>query len=422
MMRSIFIGVMTLCFLFIFFTPENSADEKITEEGTFSRREVNDDEGNGEKVEVQKSAPNLRIEKLTEPKDISVIPKGTTASKIATSIYSITWSPLWIYEGLGGPRLSAATVSGDNSVIAIVEITGTSKGPFGSNIIFMETYGYSFIRSLRFRDEKISSILFIPDSSRIICRFDRQGGLKKPYKLAILDAQSGKIVSETKIPMCEISGMITDTIGSKLFVKPSKSSNILIFETEDISKEPVKVDSEIDDEKSSIAISSDNLTLTVCGNGKIRFFDMELKRFKKETVQLPDGAKSGHIIFTGAGEDFIVMIPGGNAYLFRDSVFRPVMDLPGKQAFRFSRDNKNLIMITGEKNSSVNIFTVPEFDLTAFAFCSKIKPYTLGEIICCGYLENKGCFFVLDSLGNFMQLRKSSAKKWKKDLIFKAAK
>lgn len=421
-MRIISTALLLLIFIFI---PETRADEKVTEEGTFLRREANDDneDGNENESKTEDKIPNLIIERLSEPKDLSTLPKDSVASKVAASRYSIKWSPLWTYDRIGGVRLSAAAMSSDKSLIAIAETTGPSDGPFGSVIVFMETGEWSFVRYIRFKDEKINSMFFLPGSARLICRFARQIELKKPYRLAVINPRNGKYLSETKLPICEISDMIANKQGSKLFVKPSDSTDVLVFETEDLSREPLRIDSEIDDEKSSLALAPDNSVLLICGNGKIKIFDMEFKCLKKESVELPDGAKSGKLFFTGTGKDLLVLIPGKDAYLFRDNMFRHIMDMPGKNAFTFSKDDKRFVMIDGEKNTSLNIFTLPEFEFSTSILTSKMRPYTAGNIITCGFLERSGYFFILDDLGNFIELRNpKNGKRWKKDLIFKAAK
>ena len=418
-MRTVF---WLFTFILFGFLSSASAEEKVTEEGTFVRREANEEEEQNEDKVSKKNPPNFRVERLAEPKDISFLPKDSSAWKVAATRYSINWSPLWLYEGTGGVRLSAAAVNGDKSLIAVAETTGPAEGPYGSLIIFMETYEWSFIRYLKLDDEKINSMMFLPGSARLLCRFARQTELKKPYRLAIINPRNGKSFSETKLPVGEIADMITNKQGSKLFVKPADSTDMLVFDTADLSQEPSTFNTEIDDEKSSLSLSPDSVVLLVCGNGKIRVFDMEFKRFKKDSLALPDDAKNGKIFFTGEGRDFVLLVSGGDAYLYRNKIFRKIMDMPGKEAFPYTKDDKNFMAVEGEKNMSLNIFTVPEFELSTSIPTSKIKPYTSGRIFFWGVLERRNQFFVLNDLGEFMKLKNpKNAKKWKKELIFKPA-
>lgn len=419
MMRMTF----SIC-MFVFFgvLPIVRSEEKITEEGSFVRRETNEEEQN-EDIPVSKTnPPNFRIEKLAEPRDISFITKNMAAWKVAASGYSIRWSPLWAYEGVGTVRISAAAMSSDKSLIVIAETTGPADGPNGSLVIFMETREWSFIRYLKLDDEKITSMFFLPGTARLLCRFARQAELKKPYRLAVINPRNGKIFSETKLPVGEISDMITNKSGSMLFVKPADTADMLLFDTGDLSKEPLAFNSDINDEKASLSLSPDNASLLVCGDGKIKVFDMEFKRFKKDSLALPDDVKNGNVFFTGAARDFVFLVPGKDAYLYRDKTFRKIMDNAGRSAYPFSQDNKNFIAIEGEKNMAINIFAVPECEPVISIPTSKIKPYTSGSVFFWGVLDRRNSFFVLDDIGEFMEIKNpKNAKKWKKNLIFKPA-
>lgn len=410
-------------FLLLFLSGAAISEEKIREEGSFERHEIITEGDNEDAAVPDEKTPNLIIERLNADRDLAFLPKDSIALKVAATRYLLRWSPRWSFDGAGGTDLTASTVSGDGSLLAIAETTGAKGSPTGSLLLFMETSEWSFVRYLKMDDEKISAMLFLPNSARLLCRFERQTELKKPYRLSIINPRNGKSFSETKLVTGNISDMIVNKYGSMLFVKPEESTEVFVFKTEDLSKEPAKIETGISDSKSSLALAPDNSVLLICGDGQIKVFDMEFKRVKKESLALPDGARNGKIFFTGSGKDFVVLVPGKDAYLYRNNAFKNIMKIPGEDAFVYSRGGKSYMAVTGQKNSSIHIFSLPEMELVTMIECGKIKPYTAGDIMTCGIVGSKETFFILNDLGDLMEMRKPpKSKKWKKNIIFKANK
>ncbi|OGV52214.1 MAG: hypothetical protein A2017_18390 [Lentisphaerae bacterium GWF2_44_16] len=398
-----------------------------SEEGSFSKIKVKNWDDSKEKPKIENDRQNVIIEKKSDisnsektaksskKKGESSTPPSSTAAKIALSDKVIEWKPQWRYKGIGGPWLPDANLSPDLSLIAIVETTGKDDGPYGSRIVFVNTYNWNIVRIIEL-DRKISRICYVPTTEYIICWAEKQLSLKQPHSLLLVDCKSGNIISASNLIKDQISSLACDSSGERLFAKSAENNDIYIFNAQDFQKKPKILKSK--SKGGSATSSADNSILAVAGENILEIFNYKNYTLLK-TVNLPDGFNADKILFAGDSRMMAISSQDEKVLFLRGDVQKIISDFYGNVLF-FNPKN-NILTVGRENKGNIVVLSVPSLDEIATFAPKNVKPATYAPIILAEYLPNRDGIVMLDEHGN-MYLMTQPSKRWKKTMIFSAKK
>lgn len=403
-------------------TPAKPAETK--EDSTFSKiKVVNWDDGK-EKPKIEDESQNLIVDdkgdapakqKITSKKAPPKMPADSFAAKIAMQDKVIEWRPQWRTKGIGSAWLPDAALSEDCSALAVVETLGRESGPFGSRIMFIETYTFNQIRFIEI-DRYIKKILFIPKTDYILCWCERQFPLKQPYSLQLIDCKNGKVISSSTSLREQVSSIVCDANGMKLYIKSADSEDLYIYRAQDLMTEPVKL--KLPFRGGSMAISADDSILGISNGNSIELFRTEDLK-PASTVKLPDDFRIKTFKFMNSNTSFLVLSEEGKAMYIKGDIQKNVANYAGGIIVF---DPKTSIVGLGKENKSeYALFTFPSFDEIEVMSPYKTKPATLAHPTEIFYLSGRNMMLFIDEHGNFFTMHKSG-KKWVKTLYISALK
>ncbi len=368
------------------------------------------------KPEVEDDAANVSVEKM-EPgeaeeaaEDIKV-PSDCLAAKLVSKTEKIIWTPKWYFEGVGGVKLPTMVLSNDSSVLAIVETTGTDKGPNGSRIVLLNTYNWQVLKIHEFEENNIDKISFLPDGNRMVFWSLKQISIKKPYELIMIGVEKGDILSISK----EIKADVSDIIATEknVFAKISDENIIYCFDSSNISKAPRKIKSL--NQKGVFALSPDKGRIVLAGEKYLEIFECEgmemLSKFSFDEEYAPE-----NVLFAGKNEYIAVSAYNKPGFFFKDGQKKQFCDISGR-SLAYNKDEKTLIY---EKylNNEICFAEVPDLSEKGHFTPSKINPRTQGTAIFLAYFKDNSRYTVIDSYGNLSVFTKYlKSNKWKKRVV-----
>ncbi len=373
------------------------------------------------KPEVADDSSNIIKEKKgVDEKDtfddsefIMKTPPDCLAGKLPSSNEKIVWMPKWSFEGTGGVRLPAFSLSQDKSVLAIIETTGTREGPNGSRIILINTYNWQIMRIHEFPDNKIARICFINERNRMALWSEKQNALKKPYELIVTGIDKGGIKSSSREIKTEITGIAS--IGDCVLVKSLADvpENIYSFDSDDISKPAKRLNSL--NSGGVFAISPDKARFALAGNKSIEIFESAgfslIKKIEVDGIYMPENA-----VFAGKNDWIAISAYNKPAFFFKDTLKKQFCDISGHTLNFNSGDN--VLFLEKYLNNQLSVFEVPDLAEAAGFIPANVNPKTNGYALFTDYLDHQNKYIVIDSYGNLCLYSKySKSKKWKKKII-----
>jgi len=368
------------------------------------------------KPEVEDDASNIAVEKIdAEEKDDSDkeinAPPESLASRLVNKNEKIIWTPKWYFEGVGGVKLPATCTSPDLSVMAIIETTGTDKGPNGSRIVLLNTYNWQILRIFEFQENKLKNICFHPDGKRLVLWSEKQSLIKKPYELIIVGIEKGEIQStskEIKTDVCDITA-----VQGGIMAKSSEEKTIFCFDPSNISKASKIIKSS--NLQGVFAVSPEKDRVVLAGENSIEIFESsgleQIKQINLKVDFAPDNA-----VFAGKNDWIAVSSYNKPGFLFKDGLKKQFCDIMG-HSLAFNAEEK-LLVFEKYLNNEMCVIDVPDLKEISNFTPSTINPKTQGTAIYAVYLKHLSKYVVLDSYGNLcLYSNLSKSKKWKKQLI-----
>ena len=340
-------------------------------------------------------------------------PPECLAGKLPPSNEKILWTPKWFFEGTGGIRLPAFSLSQDKSVLAIIETTGTHEGPNGSRIILFNTYNWQILRIHEFPENKITKMCFINERNRMALWSEKQTSIKKPYELIVTGIDKGGIKYYSR----EIKSEITDIISfdDHILVKSLADApeSIYCFDSDDISKPAKKLSSS--NSGGVFALSPDRTRFALAGNKSIEIFESAgLALIKKTEVDVdytPENA-----VFAGRNDWFAISAYNKPAFFLKDTLKKQFCDISGHTLNYNSADKA--LFIEKYLNNQISVFEVPDLTEVADLIPANVNPKTKGYALFTDYLEHQNKYLMIDSYGNLCLYAKYlKSKKWKKKII-----
>jgi hypothetical protein len=240
--------------------------------------------------------------------------------------------------------------------------------------------------------------------------------IKKPFELLSIGISKGEVKSASKEIKTEISSLTA--IPGKVLVKTSDDNFIFCFESSDLSRQPVKVEGEI--QGGIFAVSQDGATVALAGEKGIETYDSAgmqlLKKINNDGHMIPDNA-----VFTGKNGWIAISACSKPGYIFKDGQKKEFCDMTGK-AIMFNADG-NILAFEKYLNSEIVLIEFPELAEIGKWTPSGMKPKTQGSAVFMAYLKHLGKYAVLDSYGNLCLYSKpAKSVKWSKKLIFSSKK
>ncbi|MCX6985804.1 MAG: hypothetical protein NT118_13805 [Lentisphaerae bacterium] len=373
------------------------------------------------KPEVEDDASNI-IKESKDPdgkdtfaeSDITLkTPPECLAGKLPPGNEKILWTPKWFFEGTGGIRLPAFSLSQDKSVLAVIETTGTNAGPNGSRVILFNTYNWQILRIHEFPENKITKLCFINERNRMALWSEKQTSIKKPYELIVTGIDKGGIKYYSR----EIKSEITDIISfdDHVLVKSLADApeSIYCFDSDDISKPAKRLSSS--NSGGVFALSPDRTRFALAGNKSIEIFESAgLALIKKTEVDVdytPENA-----VFAGRNDWFAISAYNKPAFFLKDTLKKQFCDISGHTLNYNSADKA--LFIEKYLNNQISVFEVPDLTEVADFIPANVTPKTKGYALFIDYLEHQNKYLMIDSYGNLCLYAKYlKSKKWKKKII-----
>ncbi len=405
--------------------PVPKAEKKETEEGSFGQIQIRNWQNGTEipkvkinrrnitKVEIPDYQRGIR-EKAGE--GILPTPEKSLAARVKDQEYAYRWQPLWQFDKIPAPRLPAAEISPDASVLAIVETLGEIKGPFGSRIIFINTYNWKIIRVVEFEKKFISKICFVPNTEFLVMWSEVQKEIKEPARLLQMNCVSGEIEFENTSIRESVSALLCDGFRRRLLVKVKDSGKVRVFNAENIQRKPEIVKFKV--RKGPIAFSADNAKIAIAGDGCIEIADF-YSNGSHEKIKLPSGFFPDAITYCGSNDYIAASQFNGRTYFFIKDNYTEIANFSGNILEYNYRLNTLIAEII--KNNELKFFSVPKMKKTDSFMPGKIKPVSKGKPILLKYLPFRKKYALLDDHGN-LSVVYHAGRKWKKIQILEPMK
>jgi len=397
----------------------NSGDE----EGKFEKPvfKLKNWEKDVEKPEVEDNGSNTTVEKIDADekndsrKELNAPPESL-ASILANKNEKILWTPKWYFEGVGGVKLPSICTSSDQSVMSIIETTGTDKGPNGSRIVLLNTYNWQILRIFEFQENKFKNICFHPDEKKLILWSEKQSSIKKPYELVIVGIEKGEIQStsrDIKTDVCDITA-----VQGGIMAKSFDEKTIFCFDPSNISTASKIIKSS--NLRGIFAVSPEKDQVVLAGESSIEIFESSGLELITQ-INLNENFVPDNAVFAGKNDWIAVSSYNKPGYLFKDGQKKKFCDIMG-HSLAFNAEEK-LLVFEKYLNNEICMVDVPELSEIAKFTPSNINPKTQGTAIYAVYLKHLNKYAVMDSYGNLCLYSKfKKTKKWGKQLILSSKK
>jgi len=365
--------------------------------------------------EVVDDKRNIIIEPFTD-EQIAKIAKSEGLASILTPKEKISWKPLWRYDGPGTVAIPSITMSTDNSLLAIVERTGETKGPNGGRIIILRTSDWLVLRIHEIKQKKINKISFFPDSTDLILSSMKQPEIKEFNEIICLDADSGNIQRSKKFRN-EIKDIILFKHKAIVLFNNQEKNEDELYEI-DLDSLNLKNSYKVSDKGGVIANNLESEKFIFAGEKKIEIFSTSLTepilQFANEENSIPTAVK----FISDTDNSFVVAFENTIAKLFRKTVSKTLIQNP-TPIILVNQEAQKMLLVS-IKNDKAVIFNIPEYEEVESFSISSLKPKTRGDLIF-GAVISKENYLFIDDHGNIFTCSKDG-KKWKKNLLIEAMK
>ena len=312
-------------------------------------------------IEETKIAPaeTGKLQKIPSPgtRNDSDTPRGTVAGRLAVNGTIFNWTPSQIKGKItGGADLIDAILSQDESMLVIAERIGGSNAPNSTRLIMVNLRNGRICRSLTLKEERITKILFVPGSDRLIAVRSAQSEFNKQHALLVINLKSGRIVQQSGAQEEAVTSLASD--GEKIWFTVKKQQEIRELPLDNLKAEPLKIRTRTKDE--NVAITPDHQRLIVYGKENVELFRIsaEQKPALEKTFDLPGDFSPSEIeIFSADGLALLLLEPGKKAVLFQNGEVRTLAEkIDGNRALY----NKEKLLLLGvQKNNALLKFTLP---------------------------------------------------------------
>ncbi len=350
---------------------------------------------------------NVIIEKRNGFFAINNTPKETLAYKLCLYEQHISWKPKWHFSGVGKILIRDVVLSSDESLLAFIETTGDTAGPYGSQIILVNTYNWEVLQIIKI-SRLISKCCFIAETMKLALLCEPQKLLEHKGEVIIYDLET-KLNKNLNIAT-EISDIVINNIGTKLFIKPKLQKNIKVIDLVDYSINIIESNNnmgvfDIDDSSNILLCGGDNFI------EKYSLLGYNLMR----KIELPKDTNVVSIKLINQ-KDFVFIDNNANISFYKDNVFLKKIDEEVSALMSFDNDAQILI-VESKINKTFKLFSYPEMQLITSVAPARVRPKMRhSSAMFIRKISRLNKYLVFDKFGNLYSIYKPK-KKWKKDFI-----
>ena len=338
-------------------------------------------------------------------------PLATSLASTVVSPSKYSWLPNWDFSGKGGVRLPAAEISKDNSLIAILENVTSPNKKISTVLVLINAYNFNINAIHYFHEKSLSSLKFIPNSSKIIVWEKKQPDENSGF-LHLINLKTGKFYLSTKSINAASANFAITNNGEKLILKAnSKKSKLYLFDIKNFDQMPKTIS--CNQKEGQTVITPDDSLFALIGKKEIEIFkfsdNMKLKNIPLNLTSPPDAA-----IFIDKNMFAMLSYKHPLNLLVDNSLKQLTPSAGGKLFFR---DDVKAIVFEEYKNKAISIIDLQSLKKIDSFSPEKLKPKTKGNALLLAYLPQHKKYLVLDNQGN-MSLFYRPGKRWRKRLIF----
>ncbi len=359
-------------------------------------------------LKINDNMDNIIIEKREGFTTNDNTPSNTLAYNLSIYNKHISWKPKWRFIGTGKLWIQDVSISKDNSVLAFIETTGDDKGPYGSQIVLMNTFNWKVLKIIKI-PQTISKCCFIPKTMQValICNAQKVLEYKGDVLIYNLKTEHNRKLNLTT----EICDIITNHNGTKLFIKPKLQKQIIVLDIEQFSIKNIKSDNST----GKFSISPYGNILALGGDNSIEMFQMTTNSLSRK-IKLSEKSQIGSIKLI-TKQDFVIIYNNSNIAFYKNNSFLKNIGENASSLISFDYDSQKLI-IEKKLNDSLDVLSYPEMNLLYSAIPKRIRPKARhSAAIFLQPIPRLKKYLVFDCFGNLYTLHKPK-KKWKKNVIF----
>lgn len=366
--------------------------------------------------EVIDGRENIVIVRDASESASAAFPPDSAAGRIVQKGYILTWTPKWYFHGTGGVRLPDSAVSGDRSVMAVLETAGGERGPWQSRIVCISPKNGQVLRIVELKERNIERIRFLPGAAEVLLYQAGQSVFGQANRLLKADLASGGVTAEYPPLPGELQALCVSPDGAKAAVKLKNSTSILIYELAAPDRAPLVIDSGF--EGGALGFTADKESVAAAGDGGIYFFSLlNPGTQSRDPVRFPGGFVPDFLEIAGDGTDeMIVGKTDGNPFHLLRGGRNFLLDDSGEGFACFAG---NTIMLVTQGQSAARFLDRSTLAETARVQVRSDRPPTRGSLINLFYDPANGLLAV-DSHGNIYTRQAGAGRKWNKKLLFAA--
>ena len=306
-------------------------------------------------------------------KNNSGVPRGSTAGRLAVNNMAFVWKPSAITtKATGGADLISACLSDDETVLLIAERIGGSNKPNSTRLILVNIRNNKIIRSVLLNEKRISDVMFIPGSDKVLASSAAQKEFNSSDSLLVINLKRNKIIKESAPAGGKITSFSTD--GTKAWYTVEGTSFISEISLDEIKAKPETIRSLVDLPR--LALAPDNTTLIVYGKNKLEKYRVSQEK-RPALLQCIDSpprfSPTQVLIADDSGNCILLVEPDRKAVLYRETLPTELSEKPAGFQALFRKEN--LLLYGMLKNNAIARITLPATDIEGRPVVpAKLKP------------------------------------------------
>ncbi|MBO5760768.1 MAG: hypothetical protein J6S53_04410 [Lentisphaeria bacterium] len=325
-------------------------------------------------------------------------PANSLAAKLRPDIATkkILWTPRWGGNYINGTNVEDAALSPDKSIIAFLEKTGETPGPFATRIVLLDTHNWEIVQARDLEEVFARKCVWNGNFLTLLCTGQKSRHTKDA--IALYDPVAKKLVSKTFIPFQAGKNFVSNA-SSWLILTEKHPSKAHLYQVKDKTVKEVKI---FEDFSSEVAVTPN------ASGDKFYFCDRDFlyicrlsDRRINEKIQLPENlsfqVNKLHTLDKGA----FLLLPehssGAPAGFFKGKTLINLgssssgLALPG-----FTNDS----FMTGfSKGGQFAVYHKQSLDRLQLFSVTDARPRTQGTVLFAFTIPHARSVMVLDSRG-----------------------
>lgn len=283
---------------------------------------------------------------------IQPTPANSLAAKLALSEKRFLWNPTARPGGefLGHPWLIAAALSGDRTVLAVVERTGADHGPYGSRIVLINTCNLTVMNVLEV-ETLVSKIAVHDAAGSLFALCEAQPELKQGHRVVEISLKNGLIQQTLRMSSASVTGWLLSEKARKLFLLQQGENAVTVYPLSHLSP-AYKKEIPFNGIVNRIGLSESDNTLTLFSKDLLTHCALsDLSPYETRTVSL----ESVKAVFNmGSRERWVIFTENGKSLFLNNTFQMPIAEKAGDFAFR--DPVKQLVFSENQLQSAIGIW------------------------------------------------------------------